>query len=304
MKHLRKVRNATLLAALGLIGLGALDDVIPRFAAHTAPVNLAFADDAQTTSELTRAYGAWWQVGDKWTVETVASTDEPVSSAKLASGKPVRWQFTVVEKENRKGVDYYRATAKCVSKGVVNAPTLTIWVNAQTSRLASVSATLNVDEKQTIKIAENYPDNRAVITSFTAIPLEVLAFADKDFSVASKGVGDSDSAYIKTERVERGSVRLGDFNDGDAAFQKSIDAKTPMDFGYSVKIEVTAIHSTSRDISGPDECITTLSNSFAHIEQTWRRNVPWPIKSDNGTVKSTLVKFERDGKAQYEREGN
>lgn len=302
MKHLRIVRNATLLAALGLVGLGALDAGIPWFSAQSSPVTITRADDAQTPVELPRAYGAWWQVGDTWTVETVPSTRKLASSASLASEQPVRWQFTVEGMENREGVDYYRAKAKCVSEDVLNAPVITIWVDAKTSELSCISATLKIDEKREIKIAENYPESRAVITSFAIVPLELLAFVDKDFTSATKGVGDSDGVYLKTKRVESGSVRWGSFDDGNESLQKNIDTETPLNFKYHVDIEVNPLGTC--DVSAPELCTTTLSTSFAHIEQTWRRNVPWPIKSDNGSVKSTLVKFERDGKVQYEREAN
>ena len=284
MKHqFKQLGTAALALALGFIGLGAVD-----YATHSAPTTAQAQAEESTdvmNAKAWKAFGAHWQVGDSWTVETKISERATVNS-RMGEMTPVQWKFTVVGLERHNNADYYKATIKCVSENVVKSPEMAIWVEKESGRLASVAYELKLDDKRTVAFQKTFKNGSVALAPITALPLDVVAFGNIDFSLAKSIDGGLD--------VEPSVIMDGGLDD-DSPYTKDVGGQDKVKpFAYKPKFTFEAVDYAKtiddKSYSGLRE--VSVSISCVDLRQLWAPNVPWPLESDNGVVQSTLIKYE------------
>jgi hypothetical protein len=238
-----------------------------------------------------------WEVGDRWTLETVSrplSVRADVSQA--ANSPPLRWQFDVSRLEESLSDECFRVEVTCLAEGV-GIPKTVFWLHRDSFALCRITSYMPVPggfEAMTISYDSASGQPAPILGPLSALPidtpvlysgakgLQTFSYASHFGATQGKELGDVGFVHQVQQQIsempqaEVGRLLGEHFSKSlvEDAFAKSLSA-----------LPVTEIR---------------LKSQGREIRQLWQAHRPWPIYCDNGYSVSRLVSVERSPQAARE----
>jgi hypothetical protein len=230
-----------------------------------------------------------WNLGDRWTVESVGKSLQVRRGGELPAIRPIQWQFALSKFEKSLTHDCYRLEIRCLSSQDGH-PLATLWIDRDSRALRQVSTEIPVpDGYQTMTVGYEFDSGQPgpVLGPLTALPIDVpVLLADRAKGLETfhyrSAVGppegkDLDSLAFEHEVKQRiSSVDAGEVRKLlTASFEKSLDEG-----------------SLAKSLAEKPVTDIRLKTAGREIRQLWQAGSPWPIYSDNGYCVCRLVSVE------------
>ena len=284
------MRKHTLLGVALVAALGATLTLGARWnASRELPFERVASAQEPTSPAPTLQYGPAWRVGQTWTVETVAlpqASPEAFNADEETLGEPIRWRFTVDGENLLYGRKCFRATIVCQLESATK-PTIQIWVDQKTKELVGVKSTTDFGDRK-LTICEAYlggPQETGALGPLTALPLDMPYFKP-GFGAELKGLEATDEIeglrFVSDEDFEL-----------DAPQTKSLSDATPT-FARKIRQKATRLQTTKaigdREYNAESMLYeVSLDGGDVQVNQIWAPNQPWPLVSENGATRATLI---------------
>jgi hypothetical protein len=230
-----------------------------------------------------------WNLGDRWTVESVGKRLQVRRGGELPAIRPIQWQFALSKFEKSLTRECYRVEIRCLASRDGH-PLTTLWIDRDSRALRQISTEIPVpDGYQTMTVSYDFDSGQPgpVLGPLTALPIDVPVL------LAGRAKGLQTFHY-------RSTVGPPESKDLEAlAFDHEVEQRiAPIDAG-EVRQLLTASFEKLLD-EGPlakslaEKSVTDIRLKAAgrEIRQLWQTGSPWPIYSDNGYCVCRLVSFE------------
>ncbi len=232
-----------------------------------------------------------WQLGDRWTVETVSRPlhiRADVSQA--ANSSPLRWKFDVSRLEKFASHECFRVEVTCPAEGR-GMPKTVLWLDRNSFALRRITTYLPVPggfEEMTMSYDSASGQPAPILGPLSALPIDTPVLYAGAKGLQTFGYT---SHFGATQRKEL----------GDVGFAHQIEqhiSEMPQDevhklfsdqFAKSLVNDPFAKSLTTRPVTE-----VRLKSQGREVRQLWQAQRPWPIYCDNGYTVSRLVAVERE----------
>ncbi len=238
-----------------------------------------------------------WEMGDRWTVETVSRPLHVRANVPHAAvSPPLRWQFDVSRLEESSSHDCFRVEVTCQAEGQ-DRPKTVLWLDRDSFALRRITTHLPVPggfREMTMSYDSVSGQPAPILGPLSALPIDtpVLYAGTKGLQVFSYT-----SHFGATQRKELGDV-------GFAHQVEQQISELPQDEVRKLFSEHFAKSLVddpfAKSLAGRPVAEVRLKSQGREIRQLWQAQRPWPIYCDNGYTVSRLVSDERLGQASRE----
>jgi len=216
-----------------------------------------------------------WKVGDSWVIETVTDRVQD-RTARVPRGAAIRWEFKVAAIEKLNGQDCYRIDVTCQATGRVR-PETSLWCGTRTLTLRQMRTTIAVaGQYRTILESYDAPANAAtpVLTPLNALPIDLPAF------------------------LPPGAKGLGSFRYVSQPLPAGSKDPTLVRFAHTVKQDIAPAGAKAleqvptqfaKDLERKPIVEVRLQDHERTVTQLWQPGKPWPVFTNNGRTRATLV---------------
>lgn len=246
-------------------------------------------EPAPTRSAAVQPLAPRWNLGDRWTIETVGKRLQVRRGGEVPTIRPIQWQFKVSQYEKTVANDCFRVEIRCLASKDGH-PLTTVWVDREARALRQVTTEIPVpDGFQSLTVSYDFDSEQPgpVLGPLTALPIDVPVF----LAARSKGLETFRyrSAIGPPERKEV----------GDIGFDHEVEQRIAAVDADEVRQLMAAAFEKSLD-DGPlakslaEKPVTEVRLKAAgrEIRQLWQSGSPWPIYCDNGYCVSRLVSID------------
>lgn len=238
-----------------------------------------------------------WDLGDRWTVETVSRPLHVRADVSLTtSSPPLRWQFEVSRLDESLSRECFRVEVTCQTQGQ-GIPKTAFWLDRESFALRRITTFLPIPggfEEMTISYDAGSGQPAPILGPLSAVPIDTPVLY-----AGAKGLQTFcyTSHFGATQRKEL----------GDVGFVHQVEqqiSELPQDevrklfsehFAKSLVDDPFAKSLTTRPVTE-----VRLKSQGREIRQLWQPQRPWPIYCDNGYTVSRLVSAERPGEMSSE----
>ncbi|NLS93682.1 MAG: hypothetical protein GXX96_16095 [Planctomycetaceae bacterium] len=230
-----------------------------------------------------------WELGDRWTVETVSRPLHVRSDAtRTARSSPLPWQFEVPTLEKAASEDCFRVEVTCQAEDR-SIPKTVFWLDCDSFALRRITTHLPVPggfQEMTMSYDSVSGQPSPILGPLSALPIDTPVLY-----AGAKGL----QTFIYTSHFGSGERK----ELGDVGFAQQIEQQVsdvPQDevrklFGeHFAKSLVDDPFTKSLTLRPVTE--VRLKSQGRLVRQLWQTERPWPIYCDNGYTVSRLVGVE------------
>ncbi len=217
-----------------------------------------------------------WQIGQEWTVQTESVQQQvAVGQERVVTAQ---WQFQVDGVEPIQGQTCLRISVRPLQGGhVQDEPKTTVWVDQKTTSIRQIQTQMRTPQGYRTATESYKPGMQAapIIGPLSILPIALPQFPEEGLKAMETFQYDtiSGAGGIKAIGLVGFTTEIQQtFKQPSEEQIKSLrNERGIKDFGNSELVEVE------------------LSTADEKVQQVWGVNMPWPVFTDNGTTKATLV---------------
>lgn len=231
-----------------------------------------------------------WELGDRWTVETVSRPLHVRADAnQTAHSSPIQWQFEVPALEEAAFEDCFRVEVICQAADR-SIPKAIFWLDRDSFALRRITTHLPVPggfQEMTMSYDSGSGQPAPILGPLSALPIDTPVLY-----AGAKGL----QTFIYTSHF--GSAERKEL--GDVGFAQQIEqqvSEVPQDevqklFGQHFAKSLVD-DSFTKSLSSRPVTEVRLKSQGRVVRQLWQAERPWPIYCDNGYTVSRLVAVEQ-----------
>jgi hypothetical protein len=236
-----------------------------------------------------------WNLGDRWTVESVGKRMQVRRGGEAPTIRPIQWQFSLSRFEKSLTHDCFRVEIRCLANEN-GRPLTTLWVDRQSRALRQIATEIPVPGGyHTITL--NYDCNSGqpspVIGPLTALPIDLPVL----LAARSKGLETfhyrSSSGTPQAKEVD--PLLFEHAVEQQIAAVDAAEARKLLDASFAKSLDDDPL---TKSIGPAPVCEVRLKSAGREIRQLWQDGAPWPIYADNGHCVCRLVSVQPAETAQ------